>query len=320
MTDALSDVLRSVRLIGGVFVDAQFTAPWCVTAQMSADECRRFLPAPKHVICYHYVSEGAMLLSIDDEPPIEVRAGEIVLLPGNDVHLLASQAGLAPINAADLIEVTSENEPRRIVHGGGGEATRLICGFLASDDAYSPLIATLPKTLTLDVRQGTSGDWIEASLRFAAAEFAAGKLASSGIMSRLSELLLVEAVRQYSLTLRDDETGWLRGLRDPVIGRALALIHRGIGNPMSAEALAKEVGMSRSAFMDRFTAIVGKSPIRYQTVLRLQTAKLHLKETGKTIGQLAYNVGYASEEAFSRAFKREFGLPPARWREQNSGL
>ncbi|WP_211912074.1 AraC family transcriptional regulator [Tardiphaga alba] len=263
-----------------------------------------------------------MLITVGDETPVEVHAGQVVLFPGNDEHLLASAPGIAPVSAADLLGATSVSgsEPRRIRYGGGGDDTRMICGFLASEDAYSPLIATLPKTLMLDVREGTSGDWIEASLRFAASEFAAGRLAASSVMSRLSELLLVEAVRQYALTLREDEGGWLRGLRDPVIGRALALIHDSISTPMSAESLAKQVGLSRSAFMDRFTATVGQSPIRYQTALRLQAAKLHLKETGKTIGQLAHNVGYASEEAFSRAFKREFGLPPARWREQNSGI
>jgi transcriptional regulator GlxA family with amidase domain len=138
-------------------------------------------------------------------------------------------------------------------------------------------------------------------------------------MSRLSETLLVEAVRHYSSTLADEETGWLNGLKDPHIGRALTLMHQNIRAPWSAEALAREVALSRSAFMDRFRTLIGMPPIRYLTVWRLQTARLQLRESGKTVSQLAYSVGYDSEAAFSRAFKREFGLAPIQWRDQQSG-
>jgi AraC-like DNA-binding protein len=194
----------------------------------------------------------------------------------------------------------------------------LVCGFLASDDLYNPLIASLPKVLKFDVRQRTSRDWVEASVRFAASELTNGRFASSNIMLRLSELLLVEAVRDYSSTLGGQEAGWLRGLADPQVGRALALIHRIISLSWSAEALAKEVALSRSAFVDRFATLVGMPPIRYLTVWRLQTAKLNLRERRTPIAKLAHSVGYESEEAFSRAFKREFGMPPARWRDQQS--
>jgi AraC-like DNA-binding protein len=178
----------------------------------------------------------------------------------------------------------------------------------------------LPRVLKLDVRQGTSRDWIEASVRFAASELAEGRLASSSVMSRLSEVLLVEAVRHYASTLPAKQVGWLRGVSDPHVGRALALIHNDIGVSWSAEALAREVALSRSAFMERFAALVGMPPMRYLTAWRLQTAKLQLRETRKTVTQLAHSVGYESEEAFSRAFKREFGLSPARWRERASSI
>ena len=242
-------------------------------------------------------------------------AGEAVLLPRNDIHMLASSPGLAPISGRDLIQPSADGGLARISHGGGGEAVHLVCGFLASE-LYNPLIATLPRMLKVDVRQGASRDWVEASVRFAASELTTGKRASSSVMSRLSELLLVEAVREYSSTLGDQETGWLKGFTDPQIGRALALIHHNTSAPWSAEALAKKVALSRSAFVDRFTTLVGMPPIRYLTVWRLQTAKLNLRETRTTIAQLANSVGYGSEEAFSRAFKREFGMPPARWRDQ----
>jgi transcriptional regulator GlxA family with amidase domain len=167
------------------------------------------------------------------------------------------------------------------------------------------------------VRQGATREWIEASVRFAAGELAEGKLASSSVMTRVSESLLIEAVRHYSSTLHEQEVGWLKGLKDSHIGHALALIHQQVSAHWSAEALAKEVALSRSAFVERFTSLIGVPPIRYLTVWRLQTAKLNLRETRKTIAQLAHSVGYESEEAFSRAFKREFGMSPARWRDQH---
>jgi len=317
--DPLSDVLRSVRLIGGVFFDARFTAPWCVNANLTADDCKAFLAMPAQLIAYHFIIEGRLVLSVEGEPPIEVCAGEIVLFPRNDRHMMGSAPGLKPVNAGVLIKPSADGGVARISHGGGGEATRLVCGFLASEEGYNPLIAALPRVLTLDVRQATSRDWIEASVRFAAGELAEGRLASSSIMSRLSETLLVEAVRHYSSTLADEETGWLNGLKDPHIGRALTLMHQDIRAPWSAEALAREVALSRSAFMDRFRTLIGMPPIRYLTVWRLQTARLQLRESGKTVSQLAYSVGYDSEAAFSRAFKREFGLAPIQWRDQQSG-
>jgi AraC-like DNA-binding protein len=315
--DPLSDVLRSFRLSGGIFLDAHFTAPWCVVSRLSVEDCGAFLTGPSLLIAYHFVVDGRFLLTVEGEPTIEVSAGEVVLLPRNDVHILASGARLAPMNAYDLIQPSESGGLAQISHGGGGEATHLVCGFLSSEDLYNPLIAALPRMLKLDVRQGTWRDWVDASVKFAAGELTQGRFASSGITSRLSELLFVEAVRQYLASPGDRDVGWLRGLEDPRVGRALALMHRGIGTSWSAEALASEVSMSRSAFVQRFTTLMGMPPIRYLTLWRLQTAKLHLRETQKTIAQLAYSVGYESEEAFSRAFKREFGLPPARWRDQH---
>ena len=314
MPDPLSEVLRSVRLMGGLFLEGRFTAPWSVISRISPEECRAFMAMPGQVLGYHVVIAGRLLIAIEGQPAIEVRAGEIVLLPRNDVHTLASAPGIASVSAHALIQPSDDGGLMRVVHGGGGEPTRLVCGFLGSELAYNPLIATLPKILKLDIREGASRDWIEASVRFAADDLVRGGLASSGVMSRLSELLLVEAVRNYASSLSQDETGWLKGVTDPHIGRTLALIHGDIAKPWSADELAKAVALSRSAFMERFTTLIGMPPIRYLKTWRLLTARLQLRETQVTIGQLAHAVGYESEEAFSRAFKREFGLPPARWR------
>lgn len=314
MIDPLSEVLRSVRLIGGVFLEARFTAPWCVSSQIAAEDCRPFLAVPAQIIAYHFIIEGRLLIQLDADPPREISAGEIVLLPRNDGHMLASASGLKPINAHDLIQPAADGGLVQISHGGGGEATHLVCGFLGSEEVYNPLIATLPRVLTLDVRQGASRDWVEASVRFAARELAEGRFASSGVMSRLSELLFVEAVRNYASTLSEEETGWLKGLKDPYIGRALALLHGRIDAPWTVEMLAGEVALSRSAFNDRFTSLLGMPAIRYLTLWRLQVAKESLRQGRGAIAQIAHAVGYESEAAFNRAFKREFGHPPARWR------
>jgi AraC-like DNA-binding protein len=317
--DPLSDVLRTVRLTGSVFLSGHFTAPWCISVKITANECARHLPTlPAQIICYHVVVEGQLLVGVDSEPPVEVSAGEIVLFPQNAPHILADRRGVQPISASELIERSPDGGLSRIVHGGGGVATRIVCGFLESEDSYNPLFSSLPKALKIDMRGGAAREWIEASVRFAANELAEGRLASSSVITRLSESLLTEAVREYASTLAEEEMGWLKGVRDPHIGRALALIHHQLGAPWSAETLAREVALSRSAIVERFSSLVGMPPIRYLTFWRLQTAKLSLVETHKTIAQLAYPVGYESEEAFSRAFKREFGAPPARWRETHA--
>jgi len=314
--DPLSDLLRSVRLTGGVYVDCNFTAPWCVSSYLTAEDCRPILENPAQMIAYHFLLEGRMLLVLPGEPPVEVRAGEIVLLPRNDAHTVMSGPGLKPVDGHILVQASSTGGLARIDHGGGGAPTRMVCGFLGCKDDYNPLITALPLVLKIDIREGTSRDLIESSLKFAAGELAEGRLASSCVLSRLSELLLIEAVRRYSATLGEDAAGWLKGLKDPQVGRALALMHRDISAPWAAETLAREVALSRSAFMSRFTQLVGMPPIRYLAVWRLQSARMLLRETPKTIAQVAHAVGYDSEEAFSRAFKREYGVSPARWRHQ----
>jgi AraC-like DNA-binding protein len=314
--DPLSEMLRSVRLVGGIFLDARFSAPWSVLAQIEAADCRPFLTDPTVLIGYHVVIAGEAIVAVEGQPPVTVGAGEIVLLPRNEAHTLGSGRDLRPTPASELLLPSAGGGLARIVHGGGGAETHLVCGFLGTDDRFNPLIATLPALLKLDVRQGMSRAWIETSVQFAAAELTEGRFNPPDVMSRLSELLFVEAVRNYAATVDGRAAGWLRGLSDPQVGRALALIHHRIDAPWSAEGLAREVGMSRSSFVERFAGLVGMPPIRYVTTWRLETARQLLRDTRQSIQRLANAVGYESEEAFSRAFKRQFGLPPARWRDR----
>jgi AraC-like DNA-binding protein len=314
--DALSDVLQAVRLTGGVFLDARFTASWCVSARVGPGDCQPFLAGPVQVIAYHYVTRGRLQLQVAGEYPVEVRAGEAVLLPRNDPHLLGSATDLRPVNADDLIQAAIDGGLARIEHGGGGEATHIVCGFLGSDQYRNPLIASLPRVLTVDMTRAGSREWIESSLRFALRELSEGAVGTSTVMSRLSELMFVEAVRCYASALPPEQCGWLAGARDPYVAKALALVHGKPNHPWTAESLAHEVSLSRSAFADRFTAVIGVPPKRYVISWRLQVAKERLRTGRQPIAQIAYEVGYEAEAAFIRAFKREFGVPPAAWRNQ----
>lgn len=316
--DALSEALRGLRLTGGLFLDARFTAPWSVLTCVTPEYWRPVLAEPNHLIAYHFVVEGSLLASVQDGQPIEIRAGEIVLVPHNEPHILASEAGLAPVDAAKVMPLARPGSVSEIDYGGGGEMTRLVCGFLATD-AVNPILESLPSVVRVDIRQGSSQEWVESSVRFAASELANGNRPTSNVIVRLSECLLAEAIRHHATAEGQADGGWFRGFSDPQIGRALAAIHRDVAHDWTVEALAGKAALSRSAFTERFASLVGMPPIRYLALARIQAAKLRLQEGGLAVRQVAFACGYDSEEAFSRAFKREVGMPPAKWREQNRG-
>lgn len=312
--DALSDVLAAVRLTSSAFLDARVTAPWCIASQIGPEDCAPLGPVPATVIAYHYLVSGEAYISIAGDPPVVTRGGHIVLLPRNDRHALGSAPGLRPAVIDHLIQPPDDTRPASLQFGGGGAETHIVCGYLGCDVPDNPLVAALPPILTLDVRRDVGGDWIGASFRRAADEFASGGIGSSTVLSKLAELLFVEAVRRYLATLPADQTGWLAGLRDRIIGRALALLHGRAEQAWTTEELAKQVGLSRSAFAERFTTLIGMPPMRYLAHWRLQLAAARLRESPRSIAQIAYEVGYESEAAFNRAFKKAFGVTPGAWR------
>jgi AraC-like DNA-binding protein len=244
-----------------------------------------------------------------------VGAGEIILLPRNEPHQLSSALNLRPVSVDHLVQPSSGGRPPRIVYGGGGERTRMLCGFLGSDSPNPPIASVLPPSLTLAVTEAATGAWIESSFRFAAQELGAGG-GSPTVLARLAELLFVEAVRRHVESLPGQEHGWVEGLRDPVVSRALALLHEPGTHRWTADKLAREVGASRSAFADRFRTVMGEPPMRYLAHRRLQFAAQKLEESQDAIRGIALESGYESEAAFSRAFKRAFGRPPAVWRKE----
>lgn len=316
--DAFSDVLRVIRLSGGVFLESEFSAPWCVSGRLAPEDCAAYQVTPRHIISTHYVVSGRMQVSVRGQAPIEVQAGEMVLFPHNDQHAFGSEITATPFSAREVIKPSPHGGLASLRHGGGGESTQLLCGYLGSDHSFGPLLSSLPPVLKLDVRATPLGAWVESSFRFAVSQIAARRVGSTTILAKLSELLFVEAVNHYIAGLPDDRKGWLAGLRDPQIERALALMHAKPAQDWTAEALAAEVGMSRSGFAERFTSLVGQPPMQYLAYWRMQLAALRLRESREAIAQVGYAVGYESEAAFSRAFKREFGQAPAAWRRGNT--
>ena len=317
-SEDIQALLRGMRLSGAVFLEATFTAPWCCNSQVTPQECAPYAtPVPRQIIGYHYVASGQMLLKVAGQPPLTVKQGEMVVLPRNDPHVIGSALTLKPVDVEEWITF-DPNGLMRLELGGGGAATKILCGFLGDDLPYNPVLAMLPSVLKQNVVEGASGTWVESSFRQAATELADGKVGSTIFLGRLAELLFLEAVRRH-LQDQPSDSAWNAGLRDHAVARALGLLHGQMARRWTTDALADEIGLSRSAFADRFSKVVGEPPMRYLARQRLNQACLLLKDSTASIASIAYEVGYESEAAFSRAFRREHGAPPAAWRQEQAG-
>ncbi len=313
--DVLADILSSMRLSGGVVIDAELGGPSCLVSQFTKEHCASYFAEPAHVIAYHYVRSGRIWVEVPGEPPEQAEAGCVILLPRNDKHLIYSEPGLPPVASEDLIEPGPSGEPARIrVEGEGeGDQTRLYCGFLGSSSPENALIQSLPSMMLIHAGDPSTNDWLESSLRFAAEQYSG---APPSVVARLTELLFGEAVRRYIEGLPEGEGGWLTGLRDPGVARALSIIHNRYAEALDVTGLAREVGMSRSAFADRFTTLIGEAPMRYCARWRMRVAANMLRDGRASSTNIAYDVGFNSEAAFTRAFKREYGEPPGVWRRK----
>lgn len=317
--DALSDVLRVAQLTGGVFLHADFFAPWCLSARVPPEHCQPALGPATHMILFHYIVEGVVCIRVDGEKDLAIRAGEVVLLPRNDPHLMGSDLSLPPVPGRDIIRPPMNGGLASMHHGGGGERTRMVCGFLGCSSAVgNPVISALPSVLKLNVEKPGAAEWIRSTFQYAAEEISEGRPGSETVLAKLSELLFVEAVRRHAETLSDRQTGWLAGLRDPQVARALALLHRDTARRWTVDDLGREIGSSRSALADRFTRLLGVPPMQYLANWRMQVAMQKLRDTRASIAQVAESVGYESEAAFSRAFKKATDAAPAAWRRTNS--
>ena len=309
--DVLTEILGSLRLTGGVITDARFTGEFCVQAEFTPEKCAPFFPMPERMISYHYVRSGKAVVEVRGMPPLTVRAGEIVILPRNDPHMLASREGLTPASVEELTIVTADGL-HHLGCGTEGPVTEVWCGFLgATRDGAHPLLDALPALLTLDVDSGQEA-WLDASMRFLAKEHPPPET-----VARLAELFVAEAIRDYVKKLPASSKGWLRGLADPAVSKALSVIHSRYAEALDVDGLAAEAGVSRTVLGARFNELIGEPPMRYCARWRMRIAANLLRDGRQNSANVAYAVGFSSEAAFNRAFKREFGVPPATWRRES---
>ena len=316
--DALSEVLRAVRLTGAVFFDVHATEPWVAETPAGAAIVPRIFPDSDHVIPYHVVTEGACWAGAIGEPPVRLSAGEVVMFPHGDAHVVASAPGMRRAPDMALYRAPRKEQlPFTITTGkAGGDRAHLVCGYLACDTRpFNPLLSALPRVIHVG---GRSGGAIGAFVGFAVAESKEPHIGGEAVLGRLSELMFVEVVRRYLETLPADRSGWLSGLRDPFVGRALTALHGSPARGWTLESLAREVGLSRSALAERFTGLVGQPAMQYLTNWRMQLAANDLRTGTHGVATIADRVGYESEAAFSRAFKRAVGVAPAEWRKRSA--
>lgn len=312
--DVLGEMLRAIRLSACTFLEAEFTAPWCVASRLTPEDWPFRISAPAHMIAYHYVVEGEFLLQIPQQQPVFARRGHLLLLPRNDAHVLTSTAGLDPIDNSNLIEFDADDGIGRLRHGGGGSRSHLLCGYLGTEDASDPLLMHLPALVHLDLSETSTAAWVEGSIRHAMRGSTAGDQAATSNLTKLAEVLFGEAIRAYLKDLPEDQRGWITGLREPVIAKALVLIHSRLDHPWTLEGLARAVGASRSKLTDRFMYAMRVSPMQYVRRRRLCRAADELSGNCRSIAEVGFAAGYDSEAAFSRAFKRQFGASPSAFR------
>jgi len=315
--DAFSEVLSGVRLKGAMFFSAEFSAPW----RLSTPHCRMLAPAlapgAPHLVVYHFVVDGAARACVEGGPDVELSPGDIVVFPHGDPHHLSAGTGTNQVESAALLRRIATGDLSPMHAGGGGATTRFVCGYLTLDPLLcGPILESLPAILKVNVRTDRSGHWLEQSILHLLEEAASDRAGSDAMLAKLSEALFVDTLRRYVAGLPDQTTGWLAGARDPVVGKSLALLHRRPEHSWTIAELATTIGVSRSALVARFTRYLPDPPMAYLTGWRLRLAAQALTSSSKGVVDIAAAVGYESEAAFNRAFKRAFGVPPARYRRQ----
>jgi AraC-like DNA-binding protein len=323
--DALSELLSAVRLTGAIFLTNELRSNWSYLTAPARKIADVLMPEADHVMPFHLVTEGTCYARLLDGEPVAVGAGDLVLFPGGDSHVLAtaSEAALRlkPIDLTGegLLEILKRGEVAEVKRGRIGETTRIVCGFLACDRRLAePILRSLPRLLKVSMRDEGTAAWVQSSIKISVAESASSRPGRAVVLARLAEVLFAEAIRRHLEELPPGGTGWVAALRDRHVGRALAFLHEQPANPWTVEDLARKVGLSRSALGERFNALIGAPPMQYLTRWRMLLAARRLDDSDTPIIRVAAEVGYESEAAFSRAFKRELGAPPATWRRRTA--
>lgn len=318
--DAFSEVLGGLRLKGAVYFRAALSAPWSVKAPHSSQMVSVLSPGAEHLVIYHLVVEGSMIAQAAGGEPIAMGPGDIIVFPHGDAHELRVGTTAPEIDETSVMAKIGARDLSPLRSGGGGAITQVVCGFMACDPLLCrPILAGLPHAITVNVRTDRAGHWLEHSILHLADEAAANRPGSEAILSKLSEALFVDTLRRYVASLPEHSTGWLAGARDEAIGKTLALMHGRPAHPWTIAELADQVGLSRSVLVERFTKYLPEPPMGYLANWRMRLASQALASTSKGVAEIAAEVGYESEAAFSRAFKRAFGVPPARYRREERG-
>jgi AraC-like DNA-binding protein len=321
-TDVLSDVLSAVRLTGSVFFDVSARPPWVAEAPPAATIANEVMPGAQHAIEYHVVTRGSCWISLVDSgsfEPVQLQEGDIAVMPHGDPHALSSAAGMRAQPTMDIYRRPDDSDalPFMLRTGSEGDVdTHLICGFFSCDiRPFNPLINALPRFMRLTrAMSSDSGGLLDQFIRYATLESDNRRPGSQSVLNKLSELMFVEVIRMHMDQLANDNAGWLAGLRDPLVGRTLALLHARPAHGWTLDELASEAGASRSALSERFSHLIGCPPIQYLTRWRMQIAARRLADRNAKIAAIAQDVGYESEAAFSRAFKKTVGQSPSEWR------
>ncbi|HET9976852.1 MAG TPA: AraC family transcriptional regulator [Burkholderiaceae bacterium] len=318
--DALSETLRVVRLVGAIFLHGRFTAPWCYQSPHADAAAPHLEPTAERVVIFHLITEGECWCELGGgQPPVRLAAGDAVLFPQGHAHRMGSAPGLVPASGARLNEVLARR-PRLLAYGGGGATTRLVCGYLACDARLARLLlAGLPPVVKVSVRGSNAGVWLEASLRYALAEARSPRPGGAGVLAKLAEVLFIEVLRLYMNEQAEGRIGWLAGVNDRIVGAALRAMHGRPAQAWTLEDLARAAGTSRSVLAERFAHLVGSAPMQYLAQWRMLLASNLLARSNAPLARIAEEVGYQTDTAFSRAFRREFGLPPAAWRRRQGG-
>jgi AraC-like DNA-binding protein len=315
--DVLSEVLKAVKLQGALFFNGEFSAPWCFRSSLTPEAQKMLAPDGGHVIIYHYLTEGTAYARLPEGRREELVAGDIVIFPHGDVHFLGNGSPENPVDSFKLFAKHLSHGLKVARYGNGGDLTKFVCGFMACEPRLSEVfLAGLPEMFKVHVPQEPSGQWLANSIQFSVGETNTSNAGSGLVMAKLSELLFVETLRRYINTLPTDQVGWLAGARDAEIGHALALLHKDPAQQWTVASLARQSGLSRTVLADRFTHFLNESPIAYLTKWRMKLGAEFLQSTEDSVAEIAASVGYGSEAAFNRAFKREFSSPPAQFRRK----
>lgn len=315
--DPLSEVLRSVRLSGAIFLDAELSAPWGLASPPATSGARLMAPSAEHIILFHLLVEGEATVRILGHASVALKPGDIAVLPGGDAHNLWNGRITEFTDSSALLPMILERGIASERGGGGGCITKFICGYIGCErQAKRFFLSGLPPLFKVNIRRGSSGGWIESTIRHLASESEQADAGRSALLAKLAEALFIETLRRYMAELPRQRTGWLAAARDSAVGRALGAIHREPARSWTVASLAEQAGMSRTVFAERFTRLLGEAPLTYVARCRMQLGAQLLETTDDTVLKVALNAGYESEAAFNRAFKREYDLPPARYRAQ----